>query len=179
MKKTRGTETETTVVPMLDPEIVARIRLLRQLGWGTKRIAKQERPEARRLDADERGVALKLLDGPAEGNAVVVQRLLARQEIKVWLRTLQTSTAKKRLLSRASRRATQPATAALALRAWHTSKKALMLIVTTSSGVAHGPRQTRTRPERLARARRCGVRSLAPTPPRPPLDRRSRTLAPS
>jgi len=32
MKKTQGIEEETTVVPMLDPEVVAHIRLLQQLG---------------------------------------------------------------------------------------------------------------------------------------------------
>lgn len=127
MKKTQGNEAETTVVPMLDPEVVAHIRLLQQLGWGTKRIAvevgvarnsvrrylrqgaaaeKQERPGARTLDAAERQVARELLDGPAAGNAVVVQRLLAQQQVEVPLRTLQRELAPHRAAKRAAELAT-------------------------------------------------------------------------
>lgn len=40
MKKTPENRVEATVVPMLEPEVVVRIRLLQQLGWGTKRIAR-------------------------------------------------------------------------------------------------------------------------------------------
>lgn len=127
MKKTQENETGTMVVPMLDPEIVVRIRLLQQLRWGSKRIARelgiarnsvrrylrggaaaevQARPKARTLDADQEALARELLDGAAAGNAVVVQRLLAEREVDVPLRTLQ------RMLEphRQARRAAQLAT---------------------------------------------------------------------
>jgi len=115
------------VVPMLDPEVVSRIRLLHRMGWGTKRIArevgaarnsvrrylregaaaeKQERPGARTLDADQEAAARALLDGPAEGNAVVVRRLLAAQEVEVPLRTLQRTLSPHRQAKRAAELAT-------------------------------------------------------------------------
>lgn len=115
------------VVPMLDPEVVSRIRLLHRMGWGTKRIARevgaarnsvrrylregvaaetQERPAARTLDADQAAVARALLDGPAEGNAVVVRRLLAEREVEVPLRTLQRTLAPHRQAKRAAELAT-------------------------------------------------------------------------
>lgn len=127
MKKTQRIEGQTTVVPMLDPEVVGRIRLLRQLGWGTKRIAtevgvarnsvrrylrqgaaaeRQERPGARTLDDLERQRARELLDGPAAGNAVVVQRLLAQHHVEVPLRTLQRALAPYRAAKRAAQLAT-------------------------------------------------------------------------
>src|SRR5687767_7743220 len=110
MEKTLVSRSGAMVVPMLDPEVVSRIRLLHRMGWGAKRIArevgaarnsvrrylregaaaeKQERPGARKLDAGQEATARALLDGPAEGNAVVVRRLLAEQEVEVPLRTLQ------------------------------------------------------------------------------------------
>ena len=69
-----------TEVPMLEPEIVRQIRGLAAMSWGSKRIAAtlgisrgaarrylrgaapgaQERPRARRLDADQRAVAVTL-----------------------------------------------------------------------------------------------------------------------
>ena len=97
-------------VSMLAPEIVRQIRELAGLKWGAKRIAaetgvargtvkrylrggaaaeEQRRPAARRLDADARALAVKLLDGPAQGNGVVVRRLLAERDVSVSLRTLQ------------------------------------------------------------------------------------------
>ena len=115
------------VVPMLDPEVVSRIRLLRRMGWGTKRIARevgaarnsvrrylregdaaerQVRPGARTLDADQEAAARALLDGPAEGNAVVVRRLLAEREVVVPLRTLQRTLAPHRQAKRATELAT-------------------------------------------------------------------------
>jgi transposase len=95
---------------MLAPEIVRQIRELRSLGWGVKRIVGemgvargtvrrylrggeaaevQRRPAARTLDEAAAKLATELLDGPAEGNAVVVRRLLAERGIPVPLRTLQ------------------------------------------------------------------------------------------
>jgi len=115
------------VVPMLEPEIVSRIRLLHRLGWGTKRIARevgaarnsvrrylregeaaerQERPAARTLDATQTDAARALLDGPAAGNAVVVQRLLAEQRVEVPLRTLQRTLSPHRQARRAAELAT-------------------------------------------------------------------------
>ena len=114
-------------VPMLDPEIVTRIRVLKQLGWGTKRIAaevgvarnsvrrylregaaaeRQQRPNARTLADAQETTARVLLDGPAAGNAVVVQRLLAEQSVEVALRTLQRVLAPHRHAQRAAALAT-------------------------------------------------------------------------
>ncbi len=90
-----------TEVPMLEPEIVRQIRGLAAMSWGSKRIAAtlgisrgaarrylrgaapgaQERPRARRLDADQRAVAVALLDGEAAGNAVVARQLLGERGI--------------------------------------------------------------------------------------------------
>jgi len=110
MEKTAGSELATLTVPMLDPEIVRQLRALRELGWGAKRIARelgiskgaarryiregvaaetQTRPAAWTLDEEQQATARALLDGPAEGNAVVVQRLLAERAVDVPLRTLQ------------------------------------------------------------------------------------------
>ena len=83
---------------MLEPEIVRQIRELAAMSWGSKRIAAtlgisrvaarrylrgaapgaQERPRARRLDADQRKVAVAVLDGEAAGNAVVARQLARR-----------------------------------------------------------------------------------------------------
>ncbi len=127
MKKTHENELGTMVVPMLDPEIVERIRLLQQLRWGSKRIARelgvarnsvrrylrggaavavQARPNARTLDADQAALARELLDGAAAGNAVVVQRLLAEREVDVPLRTLQRALEPHRQARRAAELAT-------------------------------------------------------------------------
>src|SRR5204863_4406718 len=81
-------------VPMVVAEVVRQIRELHRRGWGAKRIARelevarntvrrylrlrtveagiQIRPRARQLDAPARAEALRLFDGPAEHNAVVV-----------------------------------------------------------------------------------------------------------
>jgi predicted transcriptional regulator len=114
-------------VPMVDPEIVKQLRALHALGWGNKRIAKelgiarnsvrrylrqgdaaetQTRPKARTLDDVQRAIAAKLLDGPAQGNAVVVKRLLARDGVGVPLRTLQRALAPRRHEKRAAEIAT-------------------------------------------------------------------------
>jgi transposase len=95
---------------MLVPEVVRQIRQLRELGWGAKRIAgqtgvaratvrrylrggagveTQRRPGAWTLEESARALAMELLDGPAEGNAVVVRRLLRERGVEVPLRTLQ------------------------------------------------------------------------------------------
>ena len=97
-------------VLMLVPEVVRQIRQLRELGWGAKRIAgqtgvaratvrrylrggtdaeRQRRPGAWTLEQSAQVLAVELLDGPAEGNGVVVRRLLRERGVEVPLRTLQ------------------------------------------------------------------------------------------
>src|SRR5436305_12364192 len=90
----RDVALRATEVPMLEPEIVRQMRGLAAMKWGCKRIAAtlgvsrgaarrylrgatpgaQQRPRARRLDADQRPVALALLDGVAAGNAVFARQ---------------------------------------------------------------------------------------------------------
>ena len=126
MDQTAGNERATLTVPMVDPEIVKQLRGLAALGWGTKRIARelgiarnsvrrylrdaaaetQTRPGAWTLDAAMRDQAKTLLDGPAAGNSVVVQRLLAEQQVEVPLRTLQRVLAPHRQAKRAAEVAT-------------------------------------------------------------------------
>lgn len=117
----------TLGVPMVDPEIVKQLRALAELGWGAKRIARelglarnsvrrylrggpgaeqQTRPKARRLDEHQAARAAAMLDGPAEGNATVVKRLLASEDIDVSLRTLQRALAPRRRQKRAAELAT-------------------------------------------------------------------------
>jgi transposase len=118
---------KTVWVPMVDPEIVKQLRALRALGWGAKRIAKelgiarnsvrryvragaaaetQTRPGARTLDETQIAAATELLDGAAQGNAVVVKRLMAQQAFDVPLRTLQRALAPHRHAKRAAAIAT-------------------------------------------------------------------------
>ena len=128
MDQTAGNERATLTVPMVDPEIVRQLRTLHELGWGTKRIARelgiarnsvrrylregaaaetQTRPGAWTLDGAQQAAARSLLDGAAEGNAVVVKRLLAEQlDVHVPLRTLQRSLAPHRQEKRAAELAT-------------------------------------------------------------------------
>ena len=126
MDQTAGKRSATVSVPMLDPEIVVQIRALRRLGWGTKRIARevgcarnsvrrylrdvdaetQTRPGAWTLDAEQQSLARSLLDGAAAGNSVVVQQLLAEQDVEVPLRTLQRVLAPHRQGKRAAELAT-------------------------------------------------------------------------
>ncbi len=117
----------TMAARKLDPEIVRQIRALVELGWGSKRIARelaisvrsvkryrrlgedaktQTRPQARALDLRERALAIELLDGPAAGNAVVVQRLLRERGVQVHIRTLQRVLTSHRQLRVASELAT-------------------------------------------------------------------------
>jgi transposase len=97
-------------VPMVEPETVRQMRELHRRGWGIKALARelgiarnsvrrylregeaaeqQQRPTARCLDEPARAEALRLLEGPAEGNAVVVARLLREQGVEASLRTVQ------------------------------------------------------------------------------------------
>ena len=127
MDQTARNERATLTVPMVDPEVVEHLRALHALGWGSKRIARelgiarnsvrrylrggeaaeqQTRPGAWTLDAEQQTNARALLDGPAEGNAVVVRRLLAEQAVDVPLRTLQRALAPHRQARRAAELAT-------------------------------------------------------------------------
>ena len=97
-------------VSMVEQEVVQLIRVLHETGWGSKAIARelgvarntvrrylrhgeaaevQVRPEARRLDRAGVDRAVALWDGAAEGNAVVVQQMLAAEGIKASVRTVQ------------------------------------------------------------------------------------------
>jgi transposase len=119
--------TKTLWVPMVDSEIVKQLRVLHSLGWGARRIARelgiarnsvrrylregaaaetQTRPGAWTLTARQQAEARTLLDGPAAGNGVVVQRLLAEHEVDVPLRTLQRVLAPHRQAKRAAELAT-------------------------------------------------------------------------
>lgn len=112
---------------MVEPEVVRRMQQLRELGWGSKRIAAelglarntvrrylrggeaaqvQVRPAARALDEAERARALALFDSTAAGNAVVVQSLLARENVEASVRTIQRAVRPARLARRAAQVAT-------------------------------------------------------------------------
>ena len=127
MDQTAGNEKATLTVPMVDSEIVRQLRALRALGWSIKRLARelgiarnsvrrylrdgevadtQMRPGAWTLDAEQQATARSLLDGPAAGNTVVVQRLLGEQQVDVPLRTLQRVLAPYRQDKRAAELAT-------------------------------------------------------------------------
>ena len=113
--------------PMIEPRIRRQIHVLHANGWGSKAIAKelgiarntvrrylaggdaavvQTRPRARILDAAGKAEAERLFDGPAEGNVVVVVRMLRDAGYAISARRLQ------ELLSprRRERRAAQVAT---------------------------------------------------------------------
>src|SRR5467141_2279792 len=113
-------------VPMVAAEVVRQMGRLAELGWGAKRIARelrvarntvrrylrgapaevQEHLAARCLDAAARAEALRLFDGEAEGNAVVVARLLREQSIAASVRTVQRAVEERRRSQRASQVAT-------------------------------------------------------------------------
>ena len=114
-------------VPMVEPEQVARIRGLRAVGWGAKRIARelkmrrntvrryikggesaeaQVRPLARRLGEGERREAEEMFAGEAAGNAVVVRELLAKRGVLASMSTVQRVVREKRQRLRAEALAT-------------------------------------------------------------------------
>src|SRR4030095_14355730 len=99
----------TGEVPVIEGELVATIRELASRGVGSKTIARtvgvgrhtvrrdmrepiapggQVRPAARRLTDGARAEARALYEGPAGGNAVVVQRLLKERGTDVSVRTI-------------------------------------------------------------------------------------------
>jgi transposase len=111
---------------MLEPEIVRQVRSLGQQGWGSRRIARelgvsrttvrrylrgapagfQVRPLGRRLDGPAREAALRLFEGEAQGNAVVVAQLLAERGVPASVRTIQRMVEERRRERRAEEVAT-------------------------------------------------------------------------
>jgi transposase len=116
----------STEVPMVEAEAVRMMRELSRRGWGHKRIARElgvarntvrrylrgapagERSHESRaaLDGGQRAEAVRLLDGQAEGNAVVVARLLREAGAKASVRTVQRAVATHRRDKRAADAAT-------------------------------------------------------------------------
>ncbi|HEY1587878.1 MAG TPA: IS21 family transposase [Polyangia bacterium] len=112
---------------MVEPETVRLMRELFRRGWKVKRIARevdvarntvkryvygdaaverQEHAACRRLDEQQRAEAVRLLDGPAAGNAVVVARLLRERGVVASVRTIQRAVAAHRQHQRAAAAAT-------------------------------------------------------------------------
>jgi transposase len=117
----------TTEVPVIEGEVVTAIRTLADRGVGKKAIARevgvavntvrrylrrpivageQIRPAARRLTDDRRSEARTLYEGPAAGNAVVVQRLLAARGCTMSVRTIERAVADIRRAQRVAALAT-------------------------------------------------------------------------
>ena len=117
----------TTEVPVIEGEMVTAIRTLAGRGVGKKAIARevgvavntvrrylrqpitagqQVRPAARRLTDDRREEARTLYEGPAAGNAVVVQRLLAERGCAMSVRTIERAVADIRRAQRVAALAT-------------------------------------------------------------------------
>src|SRR2546427_8806425 len=97
-------------VPMVAAEVVRQMAQLEQLGWGSKRIARelgiarntvrrylrgreeaerQCRPRSWKLDGETRAEAARLFETTAEGNAVVVADLLQERRVQASVRTVQ------------------------------------------------------------------------------------------
>src|SRR5688572_25448656 len=112
-----ATMASPTEALMVEPEVVRQIRILRGRGWGSKRIARelgisrntvkryvtggqaaerQVRPNARALSEEARFEAVRLFDGEACGNAVVVAELLRTRGIMASVRTVQRAVAARR-----------------------------------------------------------------------------------
>lgn len=115
-------------VPMVEPETVRQVRALSRQGWGTRRVARavglsrttvcrylaeptrgqapQVRPHARQLDGAGRAEAVRLFEGSAQQNAVVVVQLLREQGIAASVRVVQRLVAGRRQALRAAQLAT-------------------------------------------------------------------------
>lgn len=109
-------------VSVVEGELVTAIRELTNRGWGAKAIAAelaiarntvrryqrgavagvQVRPSARRLSVEDQATAQSLFHREAEGNAVVVQQLLAERGCAVSVRTVQRAVAPVRQAQRAA-----------------------------------------------------------------------------
>lgn len=117
----------TVEVPVIEGELVTAIRTLAGRGVGKKAIARevgvavntvrrylrqpigagvQVRPSARRLTDERRQEARALYEGPAGGNAVVVQRLLAERGLTISVRTIERAVADIRRARRVAQLAT-------------------------------------------------------------------------
>lgn len=117
----------TAEVPVIEGQVVTAIRTLAGRGVGKKAIARevgvavntvrrylrqsitagqQVRPAARRLTDDRREEARTLYEGPAAGNAVVVQRLLAARGCDMSVRTIERAVADMRRAQRVAALAT-------------------------------------------------------------------------
>jgi transposase len=117
----------TGEVPVIEGELVTAIRTLADRGVGKKTIARevgvalntvrrylrrpieagvQARPAARRLTDERRQEARALYEGPAGGNAVVVQRLLAERGVTLSVRTLERAVVDIRRVHRVAQLAT-------------------------------------------------------------------------
>src|SRR5687767_4168803 len=104
----------TGEVPVIEGEVVTAIRTLAGRGVGKKAIARevgvavntvrrylrqpiaagmQVRPSARRLTDERREESRALYEGPAGGNAVVVQRLLGERGLTISVRTIERAVA--------------------------------------------------------------------------------------
>lgn len=100
----------TSEVAMVEADVVRQMRQLLAAGWGLKRVAKeigvsrntvrrylrggvaaegQLRPRSRRLDAAGATLAVQLFEDEAQGNAVVLSKLLEERGILVGVRTVQ------------------------------------------------------------------------------------------
>jgi hypothetical protein len=127
MEWARGVVVSPSVPAVIESEIVTAIRELASRGWGRKTIARaigvsintvrryvrqplmagvQVRPTARRLTEAGCREARALFVGPAEGNAVVVQRVLAERGVRISTRTVQRAVAAVRREQRAADLAT-------------------------------------------------------------------------
>ncbi len=123
MEQTQGVLVSPTAeVPVIEGELVTAIRELAGRGWGAKAIARtlgvarntvrrygrgavagvQRRPRARRLGSEACATAQVLFTSTAEGNAVVVQQLLAAQGHQASVRTVQRVVAPVRQAQRAA-----------------------------------------------------------------------------
>jgi hypothetical protein len=113
----RGVAPPSGEVPMVEAEAVRQMRDLVARGWGSKRIARelglarntvrrylrggagaevQGRHASRRLDESARTEAVSIFETAAEGNAVVVARVLAERGVEASLRTVQRAVAERR-----------------------------------------------------------------------------------
>jgi transposase len=124
--ETRHAALPEAEVLMVEAELVRQMRLLHDVGWGAKRIAQelgvarntvrrylrsslaavQVRPGARALGPEQLADARQLFAGEADGNAVVVRRLLAERGVDTSLRTVQRAVAEQRREQRVAQVAT-------------------------------------------------------------------------
>lgn len=114
-------------VPVVDADAVRAMALLRDQGWGFKRIAQelgvarntvrhylrdgaavgvQTCPAARVLDDKAMARAVELFEGAARGNAVVVRQMLREEGVEVALRTVQRAVGETRRAQHAAQVAT-------------------------------------------------------------------------